>query len=59
MKTCALKVFNTNYTPSNQYMTYDDEDSTMTAYSLDMQFQELEPVYFDDYQKLSMNEIGF
>ncbi len=40
-------------------MTYDDEENTMTAYSLDMQFQELEPLYFDDYQKLPMDEIGF
>ena len=59
MKTCALKIFNVNYTPSNQYMTYDDAENTMTAYSLDMQFQELEPLYFDDYQKLPMDEIGF
>jgi hypothetical protein len=49
IKTCALKNFNVNYTPSNQYMTYDDDEATMTAYSLEMQFQELEPVYFDDY----------
>jgi hypothetical protein len=49
IKTCALKNFAVNYTPSNQYMTYDDDEATMSAYSLDMQFQELEPVYFDDY----------
>jgi hypothetical protein len=30
-------------------MTYGDTEATMSAYSLDMQFQELEPVYFDDY----------
>jgi hypothetical protein len=49
IKTCALKNFSVNYTPSNQYMTYGDTEATMSAYSLDMQFQELEPVYFDDY----------
>jgi hypothetical protein len=59
LKTCALKNFNVNYTPSNQYMTYDDEASTMTSYSLDMQFQELEPIYYDDYQKIPMEEIGY
>lgn len=59
IKTCALKNFNVNYTPSNQYMTYDDAASTMTAYSLDMQFQELEPIYYDDYQKIAMDELGY
>ena len=59
IKTCALRNFTVNYTPTNQYMTYADEASTMTAYSLDMQFQELEPVYFDDYQKIAVDEIGF
>lgn len=59
IKTCALRNFTVNYTPTNQYMTYDDNANTMTAYSLDMQFQELEPIYFDDYQKIEMDEIGF
>jgi hypothetical protein len=59
IKTCALRNFTVNYTPTNQYMTYVDDANTMTAYSLDMQFQELEPIYFDDYQKIAMDEIGF
>lgn len=49
IKTCALRSFVVNYTPTNQYMTYNDEANTMSAYSLDMQFQELEPVFYDDY----------
>ena len=48
-----------NSTPSSILSTADDAENTMTAYSLDMQFQELEPLYFDDYQKLPMDEIGF
>jgi hypothetical protein len=59
IKTCALKSLSVNYTPTNQYMTYDDPANTMTAYSLDMQFQELEPIYYDDYQKIPMDELGY
>ena len=49
IKTCALKNFSVNYTPSNQYMTFEGDDQSMTQYTLDMTFQELEPIYFDDY----------
>jgi hypothetical protein len=61
IKTCALKMFNVNYTPNNQYMTYNDKDESMTmaAYSLEMQFQELEPVFYDDYIGMPYNEIGY
>jgi hypothetical protein len=59
IKTCALKSFSVNYTPNNQYMTYDDEAATMSAYSLDMQFVELEPVYYNDYKGLSDDAIGY
>jgi hypothetical protein len=59
IKTCAMRSCVVNYTPTNQYMTFDDASSTMTAYSIDMQFQELEPVYFDDYLGIPMTEIGY
>jgi hypothetical protein len=59
IKTCALKMFNVNYTPNNQYMTYDDAEATMTGYSLEMQFQELEPVFYDDYIGMPYQEIGY
>jgi hypothetical protein len=59
IKTCALKSFNVNYTPNNQYMTYNDNAATMTAYALEMQFVELEPVYFDDYNNFKDDEIGY
>lgn len=58
-KTCALRSFNVNYTPANQYMTYNDDANTMTAYSLDMQFAELEPIYYDDYGSIPADEIGY
>lgn len=65
IKTCALKNFSVNYTPSNQYMTYDGGAQEMTSYSLEMQFTELEPIYYDDYAKdingrpIGEDEIGY
>jgi hypothetical protein len=59
IKTCALRNFSVNYTPNNQYMTYKDDAATMTAYSLDMQFVELEPVYYNDYKGLKGDVIGY
>lgn len=59
IKTCALRSFNVNYTPMNQFMTYDDPANTMTAYSLNMVFIELEPVFYDDYREIPMTEIGY
>jgi hypothetical protein len=60
MKECALKVFNTDYTPENNYTTL--KDGFMTSYTITMEFQELEPVYNDDYTNLDGNadtQIGF
>ena len=48
MKECALKTFSTNYTPENNYSTL--KDGFMASYSITMEFQELEPVYNDDYR---------
>ena len=47
---CALKNFNVDYTPLGSYMTYDDDAKTMVSYGLQMEFQELEPLYDTDYQ---------
>ena len=47
-KECALTQCNVNYTPDGTYMTYAGEPS-MTAYELQLQFQELEPIFNDDY----------
>ena len=60
MKECALKTFSTDYTPENNYTTL--RDGFMTSYTMTMEFQELEPVYNDDYTNLDGNadtQIGF
>ena len=60
MKECALKTFSTDYTPENNYTTL--KDGFMTSYTISMEFQELEPVYNDDYTDLDGNadsQIGF
>lgn len=47
IKECALLSCSVDYTPNQTYMTY--PDGTMTSYTITMTFQELEPVYFEDY----------
>ena len=61
-KECAMNGFGVDYTPNGQYSTY--EDGSMTAYQITMNFQEIAPIYNDDYgskDELSTNtpEIGF
>ena len=59
-KECALKTFSTDYTPENNYTTL--KDGFMTSYTITMEFQELEPVFNDDYTDLDGNsdtQIGF
>jgi hypothetical protein len=46
IKPCALTGFNVNYAPDGSYMTY--QDGSMTSYTVDMQFDELEPIYNED-----------
>jgi hypothetical protein len=50
IKECALQSFTVNYTPEGNYMTF--ADGLMTSYEITMQFQELEPIFNDDYSKL-------
>lgn len=50
IKDCALTNFSVDYTPDGSYMTY--ADGSMTSYRLTMQFQELTPIYNDDYTNL-------
>ena len=63
IKDCALTSINTKYTPDGTYMTFDDEEKTMTSYQIDMTFQELEPLTEEDYTTRSLspndNQIGF
>jgi len=53
IKECALTGFNVNYTPDGNYATY--EDSSMVSYELQFSFQELEPIYNDDYTNIDRN----
>jgi hypothetical protein len=47
IKECALQNFNVNYTPEGQYATF--RDGVLVSYEITMQFQELEPVFNEDY----------
>ena len=57
IKECALLSVSINYMPENSYMTY--EDSSMVAYSVNLAFQELEPIFNDDYDQVDMDATGF
>ena len=59
-KECALQAFGVNYTPEGQYATFND--GAMVSYQITMQFQELEPIFNDDYTNDGTNsspEIGY
>lgn len=64
-KECALTSCSVDYTPDGTYMTYggtSDDDRSMTAYRLSLQFQELEPIFDDEYYEIDKNAdrfIGF
>ncbi len=60
IKECALTGCSVNYTPDGNYQTY--ENSSMVAYQMTLSFNELEPIYHDDYYKLDQDRdesIGF
>lgn len=59
IKECALQSLNVDYTPAGTYSTFNDAKSTMTAYTMSMQFTELEPIFADEYNKVPTDEIGF
>ncbi len=46
-KECALTNFSVDYTPEGQYATF--TDGAMVSYQITMQFQELNPIFNDDY----------
>jgi len=56
IKNCALQTCNVTYTPGGTYSTFDDPAKTMTAYRMDLQFGELDPIYDSDYKG---HPIGF
>jgi len=55
-KECALKDCSVQYTPVGEYATF--HDGAMVSYSMTLQFQELEPVFNDEYT-LQDGDIGF
>ena len=55
-KECALQSVALEYTPDGNYATY--EDGVMTAYNLTLAFNELEPVFSNDYND-TYNDIGY
>ena len=56
IKTCALQNFTVQYAPDGSYMTYDD--GSMTSYTINMTFGELNPIYESDIDE-SSNNMGF
>ena len=56
---CALKDMQTDYTPEGSYMTYEGgkDGGSMVKYTITLVFQELDPVYADDYVALGNNDI--
>ena len=49
-KECALNSCTVQYTPDGNYNTY--SDGVMTSYSMQLGFNELEPIFNDDYSSL-------
>ena len=50
IKECALQSVVVSYAPEGQYATY--SDGVMVSYEMQMQFQELEPIFNNDYDGL-------
>ena len=57
IKECALINFSVDYTPAGNYSTYDN--GAMTLYGLSMIFQELDPIYDEDYNQFGTEAIGY
>lgn len=58
IKDCALLGCDVDYTPDGSYMTFNDENKTMTSYQLTLRFSELDPIYNKDYEGLD-DQIGY
>ena len=57
IKRCALQSCNVEYTPAGTYSRFNDTAGTMTQYKIGLQFQEIQPIYSEDYD--DANSIGF
>ena len=57
-KPCALVSMGVDYTGSGVYATY--EDATPVHMKLSLSFQELNPIYFEDYDKIPLTDgVGY
>lgn len=56
-KECALLSCSVDYTPEGQYATF--TDGAMVSYQIQMQFQELEPIFNNDYDTDNDASIGY
>jgi hypothetical protein len=54
IKMCALTNCSVDYTPLGTYMTY--PEGTMISYSISLSFQELTPIYEDDYDTFNYGD---
>ena len=58
IKHCALTGMSVNYTNAGTYATY--SDGTPVSMRMDLTFKELNPVYFEDYEKMDADGgVGF
>ena len=57
IKMCSLTNCIVQYNPDGSYMTYDD--GSMTSYSLQLAFSELNPIYSRDWEKGGTDDMGF
>jgi hypothetical protein len=59
IKFCALTQCSVDYTPDGSYSVFYDKESTMTQYGLTLQFNELEPIFNEDYDEAAKTSIGY
>ena len=63
IKECALTQCAVDYMPEGSYMTYDSDDlsfqGSMVTYIITLSFQELDPIFNDDYEDQDLGGIGF
>ena len=63
IKECALLQCTVDYMPEGSYMTYDSDDlsfqGSMVTYIITLSFQELDPIFNDDYENQDLGGIGF
>ena len=56
-KACALSNMTVNYSASGTYATYDD--GTPVHMNMSLKFQELNPIYAEDYGDDSLKGVGY